>query len=222
MSQLIRAPLRRTGRLACVSSLAPRLQAAVAPGSRSLALTPKPRHYSSRPIEAPTVPTASEVRKKVTIQTIASLYRKKTPIAMVTAFDYPTGILADRGHCDICLVGDSLAMVALGYDSTAMLTVHDMIHHSNAVARGCTKAFRVVDMPTGSYQISPEEALTNAFRLVKEGRAEAVKVEGGVEIADTVRRIVQAGIPVMGHIGLKPQHETALGGFKIQGKTAKK
>ncbi|KAJ1983081.1 cell wall biogenesis and architecture protein [Dimargaris cristalligena] len=178
------------------------------------------RSYSSRPVTATS--TEAEARKKVTVNTIASLYRKKSPITVLTAYDYPTGLLVDRGHCDICLVGDSLAMVALGLPNTSALTVDDMIYHSKAVARGCTAALRVVDMPTGSFQISPEEALRNAFRLMKEGEAEAVKLEGGAEMAETVKRITQAGIPVMGHIGLTPQHENALGGFRVQGKTAKK
>ncbi|KAJ1657723.1 cell wall biogenesis and architecture protein [Dispira simplex] len=166
--------------------------------------------------------TLDSERKKVTVQTIHSRYRKKIPITMLTAYDYPTALTADRAETDVLLVGDSLAMVALGYDNTSKLTVDEMIHHCKAVARGCDKAFKVADMTTGSYQISPEQALTNGFRIITEGSMEALKLEGGVEIAETIHRMTQAGIPIMGHIGLTPQHENALGGFRVQGKSAKK
>ncbi|KAJ1985283.1 cell wall biogenesis and architecture protein [Dimargaris verticillata] len=177
------------------------------------------RAYSSRPLDAPK-PTPE--RKKVTVNTIHRLHQKRTPITVVTAYDYPTGMIVDRGQCDICLVGDSFAMVALGYESTASLTMDEMLHHCRATARGCKKAFKVADLPMGTYQLSPEQALASSFRVIKEGHMEAVKMEGGAEIAESVRRITQAGIPVMGHIGLTPQHEHALGGFRVQGKTAKK
>jgi 3-methyl-2-oxobutanoate hydroxymethyltransferase len=138
----------------------------------------------------------------------------------LTAYDYPTGLMVDRAGIDICLVGDSLGMVALGYDSTVPVTMQDMIHHSRATRRGCQYAFLVTDLPFGSYQASTEEAIRNGFRLMQEGGAESVKLEGGRELAETVRAMVQAGIPVLGHVGLRPQQLSALGGFRVQGKKA--
>lgn len=142
---------------------------------------------------------------------------KKIP--MLTAYDYPTARLVEQAGVPIILVGDSLGMVVLGYDSTVPVTMEDMIHHGKAVVRGTERAIVVVDMPFMSYQITPEDALRNAGRLMKETGATAVKLEGGAEVAETVRRIVAAGIPVMGHLGLTPQSVNQLGGYRLQGKT---
>ncbi|ORX99788.1 hypothetical protein K493DRAFT_406118 [Basidiobolus meristosporus CBS 931.73] len=172
------------------------------------------RAYSSVPIT-----TENTARPKVTINTIKKLYAANKPITMLTAQDYPTGLLADKGGIDMTLVGDSLAMVALGYDSTTEITVDEMLHHSRAVARGAKASFRVCDLPFGSYEVSPELAVQNALRFVKEGNAEAVKLEGGVELKETIKRITSVGIPVLGHVGLTPQRHNALGGFRVQGKT---
>ncbi|MBM4364064.1 MAG: 3-methyl-2-oxobutanoate hydroxymethyltransferase [Deltaproteobacteria bacterium] len=140
-------------------------------------------------------------------------------IAMVTAYDATLARLLDEGGADVLLVGDSLGMVVQGHPNTLSVTLDEMIYHSRAVARGARRAQVVVDMPFMSFQVSPERALEAAGRLVKEGSAEAVKLEGGVALAETVRRIVGVGIPVMGHVGLTPQSVHAFGGFRVQGKT---
>jgi len=159
-------------------------------------------------------------RKKVTIQTLRALRKSKTPIAMATAYDYPSALACSSTPLtDITLVGDSLAQVCLGYESTTQLTLSEMIHHSRAAARGNTHPFLVVDMPFGSYQISVTDAVANAVRLVQEGRAEGVKLEGGQEIAEIVRRLTEVGIPVMAHVGLLPQRHASLSGYKVQGKS---
>ncbi|MPZ22458.1 MAG: 3-methyl-2-oxobutanoate hydroxymethyltransferase, partial [Dehalococcoidia bacterium] len=139
--------------------------------------------------------------------------------AMITAYDYPTARLADQAGIPIILVGDSVGMVVLGYESTVPVTLEDMIHHGKAVVRGVEQALVVVDMPFMTYQVSAEEALRNAGRLLKETGAGAVKLEGGISVAPTVARLVEAGIPVMGHLGLTPQSVNQLGGYKLQGKT---
>jgi 3-methyl-2-oxobutanoate hydroxymethyltransferase len=139
---------------------------------------------------------------------------------MLTAYDYSSAILVDRGGIDIILVGDSLAMVMLGLTGTVPVTMEEMLHHCRAVARGSQAAFLVGDMPFMSYQASIDEAVRNAGRFLKEGDMESVKLEGGQEIAATARAIVDAGIPVMGHIGLTPQSASKLGGYRVQGKTA--
>ena len=139
---------------------------------------------------------------------------------MITAYDYPSARLAEEAGVDVILVGDSLGMVVLGYDSTVPVTMADMIHHTKAARRGAKDTFMVTDMPFLSYQISPAQALENAGRLVQEGGCEAVKIEGGEEIAPQVRALTRAGIPVCGHVGLTPQSATALGGYKVQGRTA--
>ncbi|KAK9448970.1 ketopantoate hydroxymethyltransferase-domain-containing protein [Limtongia smithiae] len=159
-------------------------------------------------------------RPKVTLQTVRNLYRKNIPITVLTAHDYPSGIVADRGGIDIVLVGDSLAMVALGYENTNQITLDEMISHTRAVARGAKAPFLVADLSFGTYEISAEQALATSIRMAQEGRAEAVKLEGGIEMAHTISTITRAGIPVMGHIGLTPQRSTSLGGFRVQGKTA--
>ena len=157
-------------------------------------------------------------KSKVTTATVKEMKEKKEPIVMLTAYDYPWAKMFDEAGVDMILVGDSLGNVVLGYDSTLPVTMEDMIHHSKAVRRGTQRAMLVVDMPFMSYQISKEDALRNAGRIMKETGAEAVKLEGGAELAATVKVIVEAGIPVVGHIGLTPQHVHQLGGFKVQGK----
>ncbi|WP_420631945.1 3-methyl-2-oxobutanoate hydroxymethyltransferase [Candidatus Leptofilum sp.] len=159
-------------------------------------------------------------RKKVTILDIQKRKKNKTPITMLTAYDFTAALLVDQADIDIILVGDSLGMVMLGYDGTTQVTMAEMLLHCKAVARGTTAAFLVGDMPFMSYQADVAEAVRNAGRFLKEAGMDCVKVEGGREIADTVRAIVRAGIPVMGHIGLTPQTVSQLGGYRIQGKTA--
>ncbi|KAJ8098745.1 ketopantoate hydroxymethyltransferase-domain-containing protein [Lipomyces tetrasporus] len=161
----------------------------------------------------------SHRRSKVTLNTIRTLHKKNIPITALTAHDFPSGIVADRAGIDLALVGDSLAMVELGYDNTNHVTMEEMLSHSRAVARGCKTPFLVADLPFGTYEISPEQALENSIRLVREGNVEGVKLEGGVEMADTIKKITTAGIPVLGHIGLTPQRSASLGGFKVQGRT---
>jgi 3-methyl-2-oxobutanoate hydroxymethyltransferase len=139
---------------------------------------------------------------------------------MLTAYDYPTALAMDRAGVDAILVGDSLGMVVLGYDTTLPVTMDDMLHHCKAVARGAKSAHLVGDMPFLSYQVSPAEAVRNAGRFLQEAGMDAVKLEGGANMAVTIEAIVSAGIPVMGHIGLTPQSVHQLGGFKTQGKSA--
>lgn len=141
-------------------------------------------------------------------------------IAVLTAYDYAAARLAEAAGIDVLLVGDSLAMVVLGHEDTLSVTMEEMLHHVRAVSRGAEKALVVADMPFLSYQVSVAEAVANAGRFLKEGRAGAVKLEGGREVAPQVRALVAAGIPVLGHVGLTPQHVAALGGFRVQSKTA--
>lgn len=145
---------------------------------------------------------------------------KSEKIVMMTAYDFPGARLCEEAGVDVILVGDSLGMVVLGYDCTVPVTLADMIHHTKAVRRGARDTFVITDMPFLTYQISPAQALENAGRLVQEGGCEAVKLEGGAEIVPQVRALVTAGIPVCGHVGLTPQSATALGGYKVQGRTA--
>lgn len=159
-------------------------------------------------------------RKKTTIQTIRSLHRRGEPITVMTAHDFPSAHVADHAGMEIVLVGDSLAMVALGMEDTSEVLVEEMLLHCRSVARATKSAFTVGDMPMGSYEISEEQALATAIRFVKEGRVQAVKLEGGKEMASTIQRITTAGIPVLGHVGLTPQRQNALGGFRVQGKTS--
>lgn len=158
--------------------------------------------------------------KKLSILTIQAKKERQEPIVMVTAYDYAAARLADVAEIDIILVGDSLGMVMLGYDTTVPVTMDMMVHHCRAVARGADSAFLVADMPFGSYEIEPKEAVRNAVRLMQEGNAEAVKLEGGREMLPAIQAIIRAGIPVMGHVGLTPQSVSKLGGFRVQGKTA--
>lgn len=157
-------------------------------------------------------------KKRVTVSTVKEMKAAGKPIAMLTAYDYSMARLLDEAGVDMLLVGDSLGNVVLGYDSTIPVTVEDMIRHGAAVCRGAKRAMVVVDMPFLSYQVSAEDAVRNAGRIFKETGAQAVKLEGGVEMAETVAAIVRAGIPVVGHIGLTPQSVHQLGGFKVQGK----
>lgn len=164
--------------------------------------------------------TQTAPRKKVTLPYLQSKKKNNEPITMITAYDYSGAVLGDRAGIDTLLVGDSLAMVMLGLDSTVAITMEEMLHHCRAVARGAPHAFLIGDMPFMSYQVSVEEAVRNAGRFIKEGGMEAVKLEGGQAMVPTVRAITQVGIPVLGHIGLTPQTTSALGGYKVQGKTA--
>jgi 3-methyl-2-oxobutanoate hydroxymethyltransferase len=143
----------------------------------------------------------------------------KDKITCLTAYDYPTARLLDDAGVDIILVGDSVGMAVLGYDSTLPVTLDDMLHHVRAVRRGTRRALLVVDMPYGSFHVSIEDSVRNAVRLVKEGGAEAVKVEGGERRLELIHRLVEAEIPVMGHVGLTPQSINAMGGFHVQGKS---
>ena len=156
---------------------------------------------------------------RLTVSDIQELKSKGEKIVMLTAYDFPSARIADAAGVDMILVGDSLGMVVLGYDSTLPVTMEDMLHHTKAVVRGCEHALVVADMPFMSYQTSVEEALRNAGRLLQEGGAQAVKLEGGEHMAETVRRLVQVGIPVVGHIGLTPQSINQLSGYKVQGRT---
>jgi len=157
--------------------------------------------------------------RKVTIRDIAEMKAKGEKIPMITAYDYTSARLADAAGIPLILVGDSVGMVVLGYDSTIPVTMEEMVHHVKAVVRGAKRALIVADMPFMSYQIDTAQALANAARLVQEGGAHAVKVEGGESVADTVRRLNQCGIPVMGHIGLTPQSVNAFGGFRVRGRS---
>jgi 3-methyl-2-oxobutanoate hydroxymethyltransferase len=154
--------------------------------------------------------------------TVASLREKKLrhePITCLTAYDYPSARLVDEAAIDIVLVGDSLAMTILGYENTLSVTIDEMLHHTKAARRGVKHALLVADMPYGSYHVSPDEAIRNAARFIKEAGAEAVKIEGGEKRAELIRRIIDAEIPVTGHIGLTPQSVNVMGGYKVQGKS---
>ena len=158
-------------------------------------------------------------RKKVTVPRVVAKKAAGEKITMVTAYDYPAARLVDRAGVDIILVGDSLGMVVLGYEDTTKVTMDEMLHHSRAVARARPRALVVGDMPFGTFQASPDDAVRNAVRFVQEGGAEAVKLEGGQAVASAAASIVAAGIPVMGHIGLTPQSVHAFGGYRVQGRT---
>jgi 3-methyl-2-oxobutanoate hydroxymethyltransferase len=159
---------------------------------------------------------------KLPLTELVELKARRQPIAMVTAYDAPSGRLADEAGADVILVGDSAAMTVLGHDSTVPATVDELIVLTRAVTRGARRPLVVADLPFGSFQVSDEEALRNAIRFLKEAGADAVKVEGAGATLSRVRALVGAGIPVMGHIGLTPQSATMLGGFKAQGRTAAK
>ncbi len=156
---------------------------------------------------------------RTTILQIKEMKQKGKIIPMLTAYDYATAKLIDSAGIPLILVGDSLGMVVLGYESTIPVTMDEMLHHTKAVVRGTEQALIIGDMPFMTYHASVSEALHNAARFIQEGGAQAVKLEGGENMAETVRRVVECGIPVMGHIGLTPQSVHQLGGFKVQGKT---
>ena len=158
-------------------------------------------------------------RRKVTTATLREKKLHRDPITCLTAYDYATARLVDEAGIDIVLVGDSLAMTMLGYDNTLSVTVDEMLHHVRAVRRGVKDAWLVADMPYGSYHETTDEAVHNAARFVKEGGVEAVKMEGGEKRVDVIRRVIDAEIPVAGHIGLTPQSVNVMGGYKVQGKT---
>jgi 3-methyl-2-oxobutanoate hydroxymethyltransferase len=160
-----------------------------------------------------------EPRQKITV---ASLREKKLhhqAITCLTAYDYATARLVDEAAIDVILVGDSLAQTMLGYENTLTVSIDEMLHHTRAVRRGVNHALLIADMPFGSFHVTPEEAMKNAVRFVKEGGAEAVKMEGGEKRADMIRRVIDAEIPVAGHIGLTPQSVNVMGGYKVQGKS---
>lgn len=159
-------------------------------------------------------------RKKVSIPDLTAKKQQGKKITMLTAYDYPLAGLIDKAEIDMILVGDSVGMVVLGYESTVPVTMEEMIHHTKAVRRAVRYAFLVGDMPFMSYQVSAEEAVRNAGRFLKEGGCDAVKLEGGADVLDKIKAIIAAGIPVQGHLGLTPQSATKLGGLKVQGKDA--
>jgi len=163
-----------------------------------------------------------EPKKKVERVNVSYLMEKKQSgekIIMLTAYDYPMARILDQTPCEIILVGDSLGMVVLGYPDTLSVTMEEMLHHTKAVTRACQRCMVVADMPYLSYHLSEDDALKNAGRFIKEGRAQAVKIEGGKKRANIVRHLVEAEIPVMGHIGLTPQSIHCFGGFRVQGKS---
>lgn len=161
---------------------------------------------------------SDESRAKITTTTLRDQKVRHGPITCLTAYDYATARLVDEAGIDIVLVGDSLAQAMLGYENTLSITMDEMLHHVKAVRRGVQNALLLADMPYGSYQVDEKEAVRNAARFVKEGGAEVVKLEGGEKRADLIRRIIDAEIPVAGHIGLTPQSVNVMGGYKVQGK----
>ena len=158
-------------------------------------------------------------RQKITVASLRDKKLRHEPITCLTAYDYPSARLVDEAAIDVVLVGDSLAMTILGYENTLSVTIDEMLHHTKAARRGVKHAFLVADMPYGSYHVSPDEAIRNAARFIKEAGAEAVKIEGGEKRAELIRRIIDAEIPVTGHIGLTPQSVNVMGGYKVQGKS---
>jgi len=160
-----------------------------------------------------------ESRPKVTTASLREQKLRHEPITCLTAYDYASARLVDEAGIDVVLVGDSLAQAMLGYENTLSVTMDEMLHHVKAVRRGVNNALLVADMPYGSYQADPQAAVSNALRFVKEGGAEMVKLEGGERRADLIRRIIDAEIPVAGHVGLTPQSVNVMGGYKVQGKS---
>ncbi len=156
---------------------------------------------------------------RITIDQVKEIKQRGEKIVMLTAYDYPTAKIIDEAGIPLILVGDSLGMVVLGYESTIPVTMEEMLHHTKAVVRGTKQAMIIGDMPFMTYHITDDDALRNAARFIQEGGAQAIKLEGGVAVAEKVSRLVACGIPVMGHIGLTPQSIHQLGGFKVQGKT---
>ncbi|MFZ0953141.1 MAG: 3-methyl-2-oxobutanoate hydroxymethyltransferase [Candidatus Sulfotelmatobacter sp.] len=162
--------------------------------------------------------SSKEPRQKVTTASLREYKLRHEPLTCLTAYDYATARLVDEAGIEMILVGDSLAQTILGYDNTLSVTMDEMLHHVKAVRRGVKHAMLLADMPYGSYQVDAKSALDNATRFVKEGGAEVVKIEGGEKRADLIRRIIDAEIPVAGHIGLTPQSVNVMGGYKVQGK----
>jgi 3-methyl-2-oxobutanoate hydroxymethyltransferase len=160
--------------------------------------------------------TSPKTRAKVTAPRLSEMKRRGDPITVLTAYDFPTARIADEAGVDVLLVGDSLGTVVLGYESTLPVTMEDMLHHTAAVTRAKPSALVVADMPFKSYQVSIEHAVANAGRFIQETGADAVKLEGGERVIDAVTRLVEIGIPVMGHLGLTPQSVLAMGGYKVQ------
>ncbi|KAH6881367.1 ketopantoate hydroxymethyltransferase-domain-containing protein [Alternaria rosae] len=193
----------------------PRAYSPSSPVARTILPSAQIRWSSHSPLgSAPT-----NTRKPVTLNTLQSLYRKNEPITMITAHDFPSAHVADHAGMDMILVGDSLAMVALGMEDTSEVQMEEMLLHCKSVARATKGAFTVGDLPMGTYEISPAQALESAIRMIKIGRVKSVKLEGGKEMAPTIAKITSAGIPVLAHIGLTPQRQNALGGFRVQGKS---
>jgi 3-methyl-2-oxobutanoate hydroxymethyltransferase len=172
---------------------------------------PEGRAVPGTPAPAPAAP-----RPKITAPQILAMKRRGEPITVVTAYDHPTARLADEAGVEMLLVGDSVGTVVLGYETTLPVTVEEMLHHTRAVTRARTSALVVADLPFMSYQVSVEQAVLNAGRLVKEGGADAVKLEGGERVVPSILRMIEIGIPVMGHLGLTPQSVLAFGGYKVQ------
>jgi 3-methyl-2-oxobutanoate hydroxymethyltransferase len=160
-----------------------------------------------------------EPRKKITVASLRNNKLNHQPITCLTAYDYASARLVDEASIDIVLVGDSLAMTMLGYPDTLSVTMDEMLHHTRAARRGMKHALLVADMPYGSYHLGADDAVRNAARFVKEASAEVVKIEGGEKRADLIRRVIDAEIPVAGHIGLTPQSVNVMGGYKVQGKS---
>ncbi len=160
-----------------------------------------------------------EPRQKITVASLREKKLQHQPITCLTAYDYATARLVDEAAIDIVLVGDSLAMTMLGYPDTLSVTVEEMLHHTRAVRRGVKHALLVADMPYGSYHVGADDAVRNAARFMKEAGAEVVKIEGGEKRADLIRRVIDAEIPVAGHIGLTPQSVNVMGGYRVQGKS---
>ncbi len=166
----------------------------------------------------PDFPSPGTTREKITTAYLRERKLRHEPITCLTAYDYATARLVDEAGIEMILVGDSLAQTILGYENTLSVTMNEMLHHVKAVRRGVKHALLLADMPYGSYHVDPESALSNATRFIKEGGAEVVKIEGGEKRADLIRRIIDAEIPVAGHIGLTPQSVNVMGGYKVQGK----
>ncbi|KAJ5758199.1 uncharacterized protein N7511_006893 [Penicillium nucicola] len=197
-----------------LSHLRPALYFRAVPARISAPRTCLAQYSSHSPMGSTTT-----TRKKVTIQTLRNLYKKNEPITVLTASDFPSGHVADTAGMEIVLVGDSLAMVAMGMEDTNEVTMDEMLLHCRSVNRAVKSAFTIADLPMGSYETSPEKALTSAIRMIKEGGMQGIKLEGGAEMAPTISKISTAGIPVMAHIGLTPQRQHSLGGFRVQGKS---